>query len=83
MGTDGVAMQQQAQALEAALRGSQAMVQHNLLAAEEGMATLLARLRGSGQVGATWMGKQWLRASLGCLAMLEPSGLPVQQHRDC
>eukprot|EP00891_Asterochloris_glomerata_P001476 jgi/Astpho2/1476/fgenesh1_pg.00026_%23_8_t len=49
VGTDGVAMQQQAQALEAALRGSQAVVQHNLLAAEEGMATLLARLRGSGQ----------------------------------
>ena len=49
--TGGVGMQQQAQALEAALRGSQAVVQHKLLAAEEGMATLLARLRRSGQVG--------------------------------
>ena len=51
--TGGVGMQQQAQALEAALRGSQAVVQHNLLAAEEGMATLLARLRGPRQVGVT------------------------------
>ena len=71
----GVGMQQQAEALEAALRGSQAVVQHSLLAAEEGMATLLARLRGPGQVGVTWMVKQWLRPSWGCLAMQALPGL--------